>query len=77
MVVAGTKIDLLASGNGGTGGAGGSGNGDQLRIRDRLMDGSCDGDGNQYQYGGTGDPGMGSGDQSRLQLRDGSCGDGG
>ena len=74
----GSKIDLLASGLGGSGGYGnGTGNGDQLRIQDRLMDGSCDGDGSQYQYGGNGDAGIGSGSQDQLRLRDGSCGDGG
>jgi len=67
----------------------GTGNGDMLQTQQRLqlMDGTCIGDGNQYQYGGDnayggtggsggngGAGGQGSGD--RLRLRDGSCDDG-
>jgi hypothetical protein len=73
----GLKTDVAAR-------LGESGSQDQLQIQDRLqlMDGSCDGDGNQYRYGGSGGPGgpgggNGGGDQDRLQLRDGSCQSGG
>ncbi len=64
----GVKIEFMSPNNG-TGGTGGFGD----QIRDRLMDGSCDGDGNQY--GGSGDPGQGAGNGSgdQLRLRDGSC----
>ena len=57
----------------------------QIQDRDRLQDGSCDGDGMQYQWnGGTGDgggaggaggSGGGSGDGDQDRNRDGSCGD--
>jgi len=50
--------------------------GDQ--IRQRLQDGSCEGDGNAYQYGGSNGNGSGggSGNGDQLRLRDGSCQDG-
>lgn len=53
--------------------------GDQLQTQQhlRLMDGSCAGDGNQYQYGGPGGSGAnGAGDPGngrQTRLRDGSC----
>lgn len=67
----------------------GLGTQDQLRDRDRdrdqLHDGTCDNDGNQFNYGGsngnsgngTGSNGngTGNGDQDRDRNRDGSCGD--
>lgn len=65
----------------------GLGTQDQLRDRDRdqLHDGTCDNDGNQFNYGGsngnsgngTGSNGNGTGDgdQDRDRNRDGSCGD--
>ncbi|MBU0639217.1 MAG: hypothetical protein KKB50_10165 [Planctomycetes bacterium] len=74
--VDGVKIDLVSQ-DGGFG----AGSGDQ--VRQRLMDGSCEGDGNQYQYqyagsngaGGNGSGGAGgSGNGDQLRLRDGSCG---
>lgn len=63
------KIDFISQ-NGDFGG------GDQ--IQQRLMDGSCDGDGAQYQYGGSNGGGNGGagGNGDQLQLRDGSCADG-
>jgi len=57
--------------------------GDQLQTQQRLrlMDGSCAGDGNQYQYGGAGgsngaNGAGGQGNGQQLHLRDGTCGDG-
>jgi len=52
----------------------------QIQDRDRLQDGSCDGDGMQYQWHGDGGSngdgsGGGAGAQDRQRLRDGSCGD--
>ena len=70
----GVKIDMLARGGSDDSG---SGNGDQLRDRLHLMDGSCDGSGSQNEFGGLGGYGIGNGDQDRLRLQDGSCGDGG
>lgn len=64
------KVDLAAQ-NGNFG----SGVGD--RDRDRLMDGSCEGDGSQHQNIGANGGGESGGIGDMLQLRDGSCGDGG
>lgn len=54
--------------------------GDLLQTQQhlRLMDGSCVGDGNQYQHGGPGGSGVngagGQGNGRQARLRDGSCG---